>query len=105
MWALTLPTVDEAPAMWGQRLMERVRIARGISLLEGPPGTWRAVRFPTQDEIRAAETFFQGGYQYEVDDDTKDALLASDVGLSEDDFTTPLTAYGGGGYGEGLYGG
>lgn len=104
-WLLKSPTVDEAPAMWGQPMMLRIKLARGISLLEGPPGTWRAARFPTQDEIREAVRFLQGGYDHEVDDDTKAALLAADVGVTEDNFSIPLSAYGGGGYGEGLYGG
>jgi hypothetical protein len=70
-----------------------------------PPPLGGGARFPTQDELREAVRYFQGGYDYEIDDATKAALLAADVGVSEDDFSTPAYAYGGGGYGDGPYGG
>lgn len=82
------PSVDEGPASWEDRLFLRVKLARGISVLEGPPGTYRAARFPTQDEIAAsAPGMYMGGHEYVVDDATKAALLAGGVGVSASNFT------------------
>lgn len=82
------PSVDEGPASWDDRLFLRVKLARGISVLEGPPGTYRAARFPTQDEIAAsAPGMYMGGHEYVVDDATKAALIAGGVGVSASNFT------------------
>jgi hypothetical protein len=80
--------VDEGPASWEDRLFLRVKLARGITILEGPPGTYRAARFPTQDEIAAsAPGCYQGGHEYTVDDATKAALIAAGVGVTSANFT------------------
>jgi hypothetical protein len=82
------PSVDEGPASWDDRLFLRIKLARGISVLEGPPGTYRAARFPTQDEIAAsAPGMYMGGHEYVVDDATKTALIAGGVGVTAANFT------------------
>jgi hypothetical protein len=87
-WTFRPPVVDEGPASWEDRLFLRVKLARGISILEGPPGTYRAARFPTQDEIAAsAPGMYMGGHEYEVDDATKAALIAGGVGVTDSNFT------------------
>lgn len=87
-WLFTTPTVAEGPATWTDRLFLRVKIDRGITILEGPPGTYRAVRYPDQDEIAAsAPGMYMGGHQYVVDDATKAALIAGGVGVIESNFT------------------
>lgn len=87
-WTFRTPSVDEGPASWEDRLFLRVKLARGISVLEGPPGTYRAARFPTQDEIAAsAPGMYMGGHEYVVDDATKAALIAGGVGVSASNFT------------------
>jgi hypothetical protein len=87
-WTFRTPSVDEGPASWDDRLFLRVKLARGISVLEGPPGTYRAARFPTQDEIAAsAPGMYMGGHEYVVDDATKTALIAGGVGVSDSNFT------------------
>lgn len=79
-WLFTLPTSLEGPASWEDWLFARVKLDRGVSILEGPPGTYRAVQFPTQDEIAAsAPGFYMGGHEYVVDDATKAALIAGGV--------------------------
>ncbi|MDT0442321.1 hypothetical protein [Streptomyces johnsoniae] len=103
MWSYTPPTVEEGPVTWTDRLFYRVKLTRGVTVLEGPPGVFREVRFPDQDEIRDAYRWWMGGHTYEVDDDTKAALIAAGV-ATEDQFATPADAYGGGGYGSGVYG-
>lgn len=87
-WTFRTPSVEEGPASWGDPLFYRVKIARGISILEGPPGTYRAARFPTQDEIAASQPhMFMGGHEYLVDDATRLALMGASVGVTADNFT------------------
>jgi hypothetical protein len=87
-WTFRTPSVDEGPASWEDRLFLRIKLARGISILEGPPGTYRAARFPTQDEIAASVPgMYMGGHEYVVDDATKAALIAGGVGVTPSNFT------------------
>jgi len=86
-WKFTTPHADEGPASWDDWLFVRVKLARRITILEGPPGTYRAVQFPTQDEILAsAPGFYMGGHEYIVDDATKAALIAGGVGVTSANF-------------------
>lgn len=86
-WTFRTPTVDEGPA-GDDYLFRRVKLARGITILEGPPGTYRAVRFPTQDEqFASAPALYMGGHEYVVDDATKAALIAGGVGVDASNFT------------------
>lgn len=86
-WTFKTPSVDEGPASWEDRLFLRVKLARGISIQELPQGTYRALRFPTQDEIAAAFFFYMGGHEYVVTDATKAALIAGGVGVTTSNFT------------------
>lgn len=87
-WTFKTPSVDEGPVTWTDPLFRRLKLARGISILEGPPGTYRAARFPTQDEIAAsAPGMYMGGHEYVVNDATKAALIAAGVGVTEANFT------------------
>lgn len=85
-WTFRTPSVDEGPASWENRLFLRVKLARGITILD-TAGVYTAVRFPTQDEIAAATNTYMGGHEYTVDDATKAALIAAGVGVSESNFT------------------
>jgi hypothetical protein len=86
-WTFTTPHLDQGPASWDDWLFVRVKLARGVTILEGPPGTYRAVQFPTQDEITAsAPGFYMGGHEYVVDDATKAALIAGGVGVTSANF-------------------
>lgn len=104
-WTFRTPSVDEGPASWEDPLFYRVKLARGISIQELPQGSYRTLRFPTQDEIAEAFFFYMGGHEYVVDDATKAALIAAGVGVTSDNFTLPAGAYGAGLYGAGPYGG
>lgn len=104
-WTLRPPTTSEGPASWDDRLFLRVKLDRGVSILEGPPGSFRLARFPTQDEIAASQPhFFMGGHEYEVDDALKASLIASGV-VSDANFSTVQRGFGGGLFGAGGYGG
>ena len=102
-WVFTTPSVDEGPASWENRLFLRVKITRGISVLDNS-GVYTAVRFPTQDEIAAATVAYQGGHEYIVDDAVKAALIAAGIGVTEANFAGLPDTYGAGGYGTGPYG-
>jgi len=106
-WLFLTPMVQEGPASWEDRLFLRIKLARGVTVLEGPPGSYRAVRFPTQDEIAAATAAYIGGHEYDVDDATKAALIAAGVGVTDANFidTATLHGFGSGLFGEGAYGG
>jgi len=105
-YAFSPPTVEEGPASWENRLFLRVKLTRGVSILEGPPGVFRAARFPTQDEIAASQPhMFMGGHIYEVDADTRAALIAANIGVTDANFQSPFTGFGAGLFGDGAFGG
>jgi hypothetical protein len=85
-WTFRPPTVNEGPASWDDPLFLRVKLARGITVLD-TSGSYRAVRFPTQDEIAAATNAYMGGHEYVVTDATKAALIAGGVGVTTSNFT------------------
>lgn len=86
-WVFRTPVVSEGPASWDNRLFVRVKLDRGVSVLEGPPGSYRAVRFPTQDEIAATTTTYMGGHEFVVTDATRAALIAAGLGITAANFT------------------
>lgn len=106
-WFFTTPTVAEAPFAWNP-LMERYRMDRAISIVEITPGVYEQVRYdaytneigavnlpPNPNELdtafypapRAGLHYFRGGYEHIVDDAVKASLIASDVGVTELNFT------------------
>lgn len=98
LWKYTTRTVAEAPFAYNQ-LMFRYRMDRGISVQEVSPGQYEEIRFyaftdelgaenlpqnPNQNTTfwpapSAGLNFFRGGYEHEVDDATKAALISSGV--------------------------
>lgn len=125
-WRFVTPTVLEGPAGF-DRLFRRVQIDRGISIQVLPQGTYRALRFPTQDEIADAFFFYMGGHEYIVDSNERTALISANVGVTTANFTEVADdgtdippddggstgppgpggpgTYGDAGYGDGIYGG
>lgn len=85
-WLFTTPVVIEGPASWENPLFERVKLSRGVTVLNNN-GTYTTVRFPTQDDLAGATVAYQGGYQYVVDDATKAALIAAGIGVTSANFT------------------
>ena len=120
-WMFTTPTVDEAPFAWNP-LMERYRIARAVSIVEVSHGVYKQVRYDSYtNEIGAANLppnpneqdtdfwpapatglhYFRGGYEWQVDDATKNNIIASGVA----DASNFVPCAGDGGYGSGGFGG
>jgi hypothetical protein len=77
------PRVPETPA-GGGKLFERYHIDRGVSVLI-ENGTVRLTRYPSQDEIFAADTYYMGGHEHSITDDEADVLRLAGLG----DYITP----------------
>ena len=74
-YRFTTPTISEGPAGEGP-LFERFRLVRGITVLR-INGEYFQVRFPSSEEVQAAEVAYIGGYSYEVDEAEKTRLEAA----------------------------
>lgn len=74
-YRFTTPTISEGPAGEGP-LFERFRLVRGITVLR-IDGEYFQVRFPSSEEVQAAEVAYIGGYSYEVDEAEKTRLEAA----------------------------
>lgn len=86
-WQFTTPHNDQGPASWEDWLFVRVKLGRGITILEGPPGTFTTVQYPTQDEITAsAPRFYMGGHQYVVSDQDRTDLINANIGVTSANF-------------------
>lgn len=74
-YRFTTPTVSEGPAAEG-RLFSRYRLTRGITILK-IDGEYYEMRFPSSEEVEAADEAYIGGYSYEVSAGEKAALEAA----------------------------
>ena len=74
-YRFTTPTVSEGPAAQG-RLFSRYRLVRGITVLK-VDGEYYQTRFPSSEEVEAADEAYIGGYSYEVSAGEKAALEAA----------------------------
>ena len=69
------PTVEEGPAGYNV-LHYRYKLTRGVTVIK-ENGVYRETRFPFVDELDAAELYYLGGHEYEVDATEKAALEAA----------------------------
>lgn len=74
-YKFTTPTISEGPAGEG-RLFSRYRLVRGITVLK-VDGIYYEMRWPSSEEVEAAEVAYIGGYSYEVDATEKASLEAA----------------------------
>jgi len=74
-YRFTTPTISEGPAGEG-RLFGRYRLVRGITVLK-IDGQYYQTRFPSSEEVEAAQEAYIGGYSYEVSAGEKAALEAA----------------------------
>lgn len=81
-WIYTTNTVEESPFAWNP-LMQRYRMARGISTVEVSPGVYEETRFSSYtdelDTLAAGLHYFRGGYEHRVGDAAKANLINSGV--------------------------
>lgn len=74
-YLFTPPSVEEG-ALGRGRLFGRFRLHRGITLLV-TGSTVTEVRYPTQEELDAADRYYRGGYIYTVSDAEAAILIAA----------------------------
>lgn len=74
-YRFTTPTISEGPAGEG-RLFSRYRLVRGITVLK-IDGEYYQLRYPSAEEVAAAEVAYIGGYSYEVSESEKTQLEAA----------------------------
>jgi len=74
-YRFTTPTVSEGPAGEGD-LFSRYRLVRGITVLK-IDGEYFELRYPSSEEVEAAQEAYMGGYSYEVSPGEKADLEAA----------------------------
>ena len=79
------PTVREGPA-GRHRLFYFYKLDRGISIAKSG-GTYSQVRYPVDEDVADYDEFYRGGYNHTVDDTTRAALIAANVGVTSANFT------------------
>jgi hypothetical protein len=79
------PIVREGPS-GGHRLFQFYKLDRGISIIKSA-GTYRQVRYLTDEDLRNNQEVYLGGNKHIVDETTKAALIAGGVGVTEENFT------------------
>lgn len=77
------PTVEEGPAGFG--LFYRYKLTRGISVLK-INGTYSKIRVPSTDQIDSSTEYYAGGHEYNVSEAQKSALIAANIGITENNF-------------------
>ena len=76
------PTISEGPA-GGGRLFIRFRLNRGITVMR-TNGVWQEIRFPTEDQTRAADPgfVFLGGRKHYLSDVQRTELINAGYGAN-----------------------
>ena len=85
-YLFTPPTVSQGPAAWRSRLLIRVPIDRGLTVIKRQAGTYYESRFPAQTELEEAADFWLGGHVSTIDQTTRDDLVAAGYGA----YITPI---------------
>ena len=84
-YIFTTPVVQEGP-IGGHRLFYFYKMNRGVSVAKSN-GTYVTVRYPVDEDVATYDEFYRGGYKHVVNDETKTALIASGLGITEANFT------------------
>jgi len=84
-YTFTTPVVEEAP-IGKHRLFYFYKQDKGISIAKSG-GTYSQVRYILDEDIANYDEFYRGGYEHTVNDETKAALIAGGVGITEANFT------------------
>ena len=74
-YIFTTPTILEEMDGEYHPLFSRIKIPKGITVLKNG-GVYTEIRFPSHEEVEAADVAYIGGYSYEVDAAEKAALEA-----------------------------
>jgi len=86
-WLFKPPTVDEG-FTGVQRLFQFYRLARGITIVLNPTtGQYQQIRYPMDQDLHNYPQVYRGGYQYTVNEATREALINANVGVTTQNFT------------------
>lgn len=86
-WTFNPPTVLEGPIGGGSRLWEFFKLDRGVTIVLLPSGNYKKIRYPEDNTLDNYPQVYRGGYNYTVDDATREALINSNIGITTDNFT------------------
>lgn len=79
------PTVQEGPSGGNHRLFDFYTIDRGVTVVKFK-GSYRQVRFPSQDFLETCDAYYLGGRVHEIDDAVAEELSAAGY----DDYLTEI---------------
>jgi hypothetical protein len=85
-WLFKTPTVAEGPSGTGSRLFQFYKIDVGITIVKDQ-GEYYQARYLVDSDLASYEEVYRGGGNHTVDDATKAALIASDIDVTEANFT------------------
>lgn len=85
-YIFTPPTVEEGPA-GGHRLFSFYRLTKGITIVRQPTGSYTQIRYPVDEDLKKYPEVYLGGRNHTVNETTKAALIAGNVGVTEANFT------------------
>lgn len=85
-WLFKTPTIEEGPA-GTHRLFQFYKLDRGLTIVLKPTGGYAQIRYPEDEALETYPVVYRGGYEYVVNDNTKAALIAGGVGVTEANFT------------------
>jgi hypothetical protein len=80
------PTVDEG-FEGVQRLFTFYKLPRGISVIK-VDGVYRQVRYPLDSDLETYQEVYLGGSKYTVNEETREALINGNVGVTTANFTS-----------------
>ena len=85
-WIFTTPTVEEAP-IGEHRLFYFYKLDRGVTIVRNTTGGYSQIRYPVDNELDNYPEVYRGGYQYTVNEATREALINGNVGVTTENFT------------------
>jgi len=79
------PVAKEGP-IGKHRLFRFYKLDKGISIVKSG-SVYSQIRYPTDDSLSSYSEVYLGGRNHTVDETTKAALIAANVGVTEANFT------------------
>ena len=83
-YIFTTPSIEEGPS-GKHRLFYFYKRSLGISVVK-QNGSYRINRYPLDPSVEVYEEFYIGGHKHIVDDATKAALIAANIGITNTNF-------------------
>lgn len=78
------PVVAEGPA-GKHRLFHFYKLDRGVTIVKSG-GVYSQTRYPTDESLSSYQEVYLGGRNHIVNDTTKAALIAANIGITESNF-------------------